>query len=256
MAFGTRGGGRAARDPARSSAPRIRDFSPLWRRDGGNGWRREPVDGRQDRDWGSGWAGLGPATAAGAWLTVSPTQDEAAAPGGRALRRDPGRGAPSAGPAEGERWALPRRTPSWALRPVTCGLHLAPLPTSSTLPASLLRLPKPCATPAGSPRLHPILLGLKLCSPNAARSPTLCHSTRPPEANLSPRTTSVRFLLCTHQSSWRLCSGPLCPSLPRFPGPSRPGPVCFPMRPTASSPAPSVRGPQHEEGWVGSKKRA
>lgn len=90
----------------------------------GGGSRRT---GRQDRDWEVGSVGLGPSRAAGSkgqrgsWLTVSPTQDEAAVPGGRALRRNPGRGSASAGPAQGERWARQGRTLSRARRPVTCG---------------------------------------------------------------------------------------------------------------------------------------
>lgn len=91
-------------------------------------WLREPRTGRQDRDWGSESAGLRPAEAEGqrreSWLPISLTEDEAAAPGGCALRRDPGRGAPSVGPGQGERWVRQGRTPSRALHLVT-RLHSA-----------------------------------------------------------------------------------------------------------------------------------
>lgn len=113
----------------------------------GGGSRRT---GRQDRDWEVGSVGLGPSRAAGSkgqrgsWLTVSPTQDEAAVPGGRALRRNPGRGSASAGPAQGERWARQGRTPCpghGALSPVAAlGLRAVSRPqddSSSRLPDSL-----------------------------------------------------------------------------------------------------------------------
>lgn len=190
-AFGTLGGGRAAWDPARSSAPGIRDFSWLWRRDCGNGWRREPVDGQARPGLGVGvrWARTATATGAegqsrGAWLTVSPTQDEAAAPGGRALRRDPGRDAPRAGPAQGERWAPPGRASSRTLHPVTCGLHLGPPPPLHD-PACILanspRTPQTLCHPCWVSQTKSYPIGSQTLAPHMrAASPTLCHSTVAP----------------------------------------------------------------------------
>lgn len=160
---------RAPGSPPAAPPPRIRDFSLLWPRDCGGGWRREPADPQASPGPGAGSAGHGPAKAAGAegqrrgsWLTVSHTQDEAAAPGGHALRRDPGRGAPSAGPAQGKRWARLGRTPSRTLHFVTRGCTGPPsgMPRNTTPRAGLLTflgLPKRSATRAASPKRHPSL---------------------------------------------------------------------------------------------------
>lgn len=154
--------------------------------------------GRQDRDWGPGIAGLGAAKAVGAegrrrgsWLSVSPTQNEAAAPGGRALRRNPGRGASSAGPAQGERWARQRRTPSRALHPVTrrCTRPPSGMPRNRTPGTGLLTflgLPKPSATRAAFPKPHPNLFKPKLYSPDTRRTPNPMSPRAEP-----PRPTSV-----------------------------------------------------------------
>lgn len=65
-----------------------------------------------------GKAGLGPTkanarqgTKVGVSLTVSISQDEAAAPVGRALCRDPDGVVQSVGPAKGKRWAQARKDP-------------------------------------------------------------------------------------------------------------------------------------------------
>lgn len=163
----------------------------------------------------------------GAWLTVSSTQDEAAAPGGRTLRRDPGRGAPRAGPAQGERWAPPGRTSSgrFTLSPVTFIWDPSHLHNPACIPANSPQAPPTLRSPCWSPKPHPILLDPKLWLPECKLGHPLFVTPRwPPEADLSPRSTPVArlSLLCIHQSPHRVCSGLLCPSLRGSQGPASP----------------------------------
>lgn len=139
-------------------------------------WRREPRTSRQDRDWGWESAELGPAEAEDrrrCWLPS--LTDEAAAPTGCALRRDPER-APECGPSPGE-VGTAGKDPIQGTAPC----HPAPLGLHPREPASLT---------ANSARISLTLPR----TPQTLPRPTL----RPPNC----------IQMCGFPTLWPACAGP------------------------------------------------